>query len=166
MKVSLIVAMGKNREIGKNNDLLWHLPADMQFFKNTTKDNIVVMGRKNWESIPIKYRPLPNRLNIVLTKNTAFKAEGAEVFYDLETVFNTYSNDKRTCFIIGGAQVYQLALASGKVNELFITHVNSSFDADTFFPNIDLSNWKSSIILSQEKNEKHPYGFIVKHYKT
>ena len=84
MQIQLIVAMDSERGIGKNNDLMWHLAADMRFFKETTSGHIVVMGRKNWDSIPTKYRPLSNRENVVLTRNTDFSAEGATVFHSLE----------------------------------------------------------------------------------
>src|SRR5690554_2320548 len=109
MKCALIAAIGKHREIGKDNDLLWHLPRDMQFFKETTQGHVVVMGRKNWESIPEKFRPLPNRKNIVLSKNTDFKAEGAILIHDIREL-NQHLEANQKCFIIGGAQIYQLAL--------------------------------------------------------
>jgi dihydrofolate reductase len=164
MKKSLIVAMGKNREIGKNNDLLWHLPKDMQFFKRTTEGHIVVMGRKNWDSIPLRFRPLANRENIVLTRNGNLELEGAKVFTNLNDIYTTFASDERICFIIGGAQVYQLALEKNDIDELYITHVDESFDADTFFPELDLSAWKSEELFKQEKDEKHPYSFVVKRY--
>lgn len=166
MKVALIVAMGENREIGKDNDLLWHIPRDMRFFKETTQGHIVVMGRKNWDSIPLKYRPLSDRRNIVLTRNANFSAEGAEVFYQLDDVFSKLSQEENTpiCFIIGGAQVYDIALQSGKVEEMYISHVQASFDADTFFPDVDLTEWNQEVVLEQEKDEKNPFAFVVKRY--
>lgn len=164
MKKSLIVAMGKNREIGKNNDLLWHLPSDMRFFKNTTEGHIVVMGRKNWDSIPVRYRPLANRENVVLTRNTSLQLDGAIISSDIEEVYEKYEHDERTCFIIGGAQVYDLAIQRNDIDELFITHVDADFDADTFFPEIALENWKSELLFTQEVDEKHPYAFVVKRY--
>jgi len=81
MKVSLIVAIDLEGGIGKNNDLMWHLPSDMKFFKETTKNQIVVMGRKNFDSIPEKYRPLPNRLNVILTRNKNFTADNCLVYH-------------------------------------------------------------------------------------
>ena len=101
MKVSLIVAMDKNRGIGKNNDLMWHLPNDMRFFKETTAHQLVVMGRKNYDSIPEKYRPLPNRKNIILTRNSNFKAKDCDVFYSLDDALVAYANEaEKTIFII------------------------------------------------------------------
>ena len=164
MKKSLIVAMGNNREIGKNNDLLWHLPMDMRFFKDTTEGHIVVMGRKNWDSIPERFRPLSNRENIVLTRNSTLKLDGATVFSSLSDVYQAYEKDERICFIIGGAQVYQLALEKEDIDELYITHVDADFDADTFFPAIDLSTWQSEVLFHHEKDQKHPYSFVVKRY--
>lgn len=166
MKVSLIVATGKNGEIGKNNDLIWHLPEDMRFFKETTEGHIVVMGRKNWDSIPLKYRPLSNRENVVLTRTEGYSAEGARVFNDLSATLDFYNQQKeeRTCFIIGGAQVYQLALDAGVVEEMYITHIDEDFDADTFFPNVDFSEWNVEVVKIHEIDGKNPHAFVVKRY--
>ena len=166
MKVSLIVATGQNGEIGKNNDLIWHLPADMKFFKDTTEDHIVIMGRRNWDSIPRKYRPLVGRENVVLTRSEDYSAEGATVFNDLKAALSFYnqSSERRTCFIIGGAQVYQLALDAGCVEEMYITHIDEEFDADTYFPKVDFSEWKSDVVMEHSHDEKNPYAFTVKRY--
>ena len=100
--------MDANRGIGKNNDLMWHLPNDMKFFKEKTTDNIVVMGRKNYESIPEKYRPLPNRENVILTRNKDFKAEGCIVLHSFDELLQHYENEEdRTMFIIGGGEIYK-----------------------------------------------------------
>jgi len=164
MEYSLIVAVGENNEIGKNNDLLWHLPRDMKFFKDTTAGEIVVMGRKNWESIPERFRPLPNRDNIVLTRNSDYKAEGATLIKEFSDIHDAVKDDHKTCFIIGGAQIYDIALQDGSVKEMFITHVHASFDADTYFPAIDLENWQQEVILRFEKDEKNPHSFTIKRY--
>ena len=132
--------MDANRGIGKNNDLMWHLPNDMKFFKEKTTDNIVVMGRKNYESIPEKYRPLPNRENVILTRNKDFKAEGCIVLHSFDELLQYYENEEdRTMFIIGGGEIYKEALKKDIVDEMYITKVNKSFNADTFFPEIDLT---------------------------
>ncbi|MGB1517746.1 MAG: dihydrofolate reductase [Crocinitomicaceae bacterium] len=103
MKVSLIVAVDAESGIGKDNDLMWHLPKDMKFFKDKTSGQIVVMGRKNYESIPKRFRPLPKRENVVLTKNKDFEAEGCKVFHSLNECLIAYENEEeRTVFIIGG----------------------------------------------------------------
>lgn len=166
MKTALIVAMGKNGEIGYNNDLLWHLPRDMKFFKETTTGHVVVMGRKNWDSIPERFRPLKDRENVILTRNADFKLSDAITFTSFKEVVDKYfdKEDTRTCFIIGGAQIYDLALTSNKIEELFITHVDESFKADTCFPEIDLNQWNSEVLLRHEKDAKNPYSFTIKRY--
>jgi len=165
MKYSIIVAVGKNGEIGKNNDLLWHLPNDMRFFKQTTEGHAVIMGRKNWESIPEKYRPLSNRNNIVLTQNSNYEVPGAEKIHSLKDLKSLdISNGKDKIFIIGGAQVYKLALEELTITELFVTHVNSHFEADTFFPELNWNDWQNETILTQEQDQRHPYSFEVKRY--
>lgn len=165
MKCTLIVAMGKHREIGKDNDLLWKLPRDMKFFKETTEGHTVVMGRKNWESIPEKFRPLPNRKNIVISRNPDYKAEGAVLISDLKEIpdhFNVDSDKK--CFIIGGAQIYQLALEQDLIDEMYITHVDETFEADTYFPFVNWEGWVEEDIIGHEKDEKNPHSFIVTKY--
>ncbi|MEN9303236.1 MAG: hypothetical protein RL264_1665 [Bacteroidota bacterium] len=165
MKVALIVAMDKQRGIGKNNDLMWHLPVDMQFFKEKTKGQIVVMGRKNYDSIPEKFRPLPGRLNVVLTRNTDFTAENCLVFHSLNDCLAHFSEEKeRTVFIIGGGEIYKMALEANCVNELFITQVDATFGADTFFPSFEEKDWKIEQIGKQEADERHECAFQFLHY--
>jgi dihydrofolate reductase len=167
MKVSLIVAMDSKRGIGKNNDLMWHLPMDMNFFKETTKNHIVVMGRKNYDSIPEKFRPLPNRLNVVLTRNKDFQADNCIVFNSLDECFDYFKNEiERKVFIIGGGEIYKMALESNRLDELFITYVDGVFDADTYFPEFEEIRWKSEIIGEQIVDEKHANSFqIVRYFK-
>lgn len=165
MKVALIVAIDNERGIGKNNDLMWHLPADMQFFKATTSGHIVVTGRKNYDSIPERFRPLPNRENAVLTRNSQYEAPGATLFSSLEDCLAHYSNEtERTVFIIGGGQIYKEALAANVVDELYITHVQGTFGADTFFPEIEANAWNSEIVSKHPVDEKHAYGFEILKY--
>lgn len=166
MKVALIVAMDEQQGIGKNNDLMWHLPADMKFFKTTTTDQIVVMGRKNYESIPERFRPLPNRENVVLTRNANYEAPNCIVFHDLSAVIEHYQSqqEQRIVFIIGGGQIYEEALKMEYIEEMFITHVHHNYDADTFFPNFDKTNWQISTIHEQAADEKNAVSFTIKHY--
>lgn len=165
MKVSLIVAMDLERGIGKNNDLMWHLPADMKFFKETTSGHIVVMGRKNFESIPERFRPLPNRENVVLTRSKDYVAEGCEIFHSMDACLDYYkSEEERTVFIIGGGEIYRLALESEVVEEMYITHVNKTYDAETFFPDFDLKSWSVETIMEYPKDEKHEASFTVVRY--
>ncbi len=166
MNIIIIVAMDANRGIGKNNDLMWHLPTDMKFFKEKTTDNIVVMGRKNFESIPEKYRPLPNRENVILTRNKEYKAEGCLVFHSLADVLKHYENEEdRNMFIIGGGEIYKEALKKDIVDEMFITKVNKTYDADTFFPEINLRDWRRSKILTNPEDKDHEAEFDIWKYE-
>lgn len=165
MKVSLIVAMDLEKGIGKNNDLMWHLPADMKFFKETTSGHVVIMGRKNYDSIPVKFRPLPNRENVVLTRNTNYSAEGCLVFNSLEACLEHYKNEtEKTIFIIGGGEIYKKALEINCVDEMYISHVNKIYGADTFFPDFDLKKWNVETIFSHEKDDKNEVSFTVIKY--
>jgi len=165
MKVALIVAMDVDRGIGKDNDLMWHLPADMKFFKETTSGHIVVLGRKNYESIPEKFRPLPNRENAVLTRNRDFKAEGAVVFYSLEECLAHYATEsERTVFIIGGGEIYRQAMELNVIDEMYITHVHQTYNADTFFPEFDIANWNIESIFTHAQDEKNEARFEVVKY--
>lgn len=158
--------MDNERGIGKNNDLMWHLPADMKFFRETTTGHIVVMGRKNWDSIPEKFRPLPNRENVVLTRNTNYIASGARVFHSLQDCLSYFSGeDQKDIFIIGGGEIYRQALDLNCIDEMYITHVDAVYGADTFFPEFDVDKWTVRELLNWEKDEKNEAGFVVKHYK-
>ena len=133
MMVSIIVAVAENNVIGKNNDLIWHLPKDMQFFKQTTLHHHIITGRKNYISIPVKFRPLANRTNIVLTRQQDFPEEGCVVLNSLEAAIKfAKQNNENEVFIIGGGQIYKEALEKNLVDKLYVTHVHHSFDGDTF----------------------------------
>jgi dihydrofolate reductase len=165
MEVQLIVAMDEQRGIGKNNDLMWHLPADMKFFKETTLGHIVIMGRKNWDSIPEKYRPLANRENVVLTRNSDFKLDNALVFHSLEAALEHYRQEKeRIVFIIGGGEIYRQALVLNCVHVMYITHVEGNYGADTFFPEISENEWQISVLDHMPKDDKHQSDFTIKKY--
>jgi len=164
MKLALIVAFDQNFGIGKDNDLMWHLPHDMAFFKETTKDQIVVMGRKNFESIPPKFRPLPHRENVIITRNKEFHTPSCLVFNDLQKAISHFQNDPRTLFIIGGGEIYSLAMKTLVLDTLYITKVHHVFDADTFFPSFDESQWKITTLFEQPIDEKHSHGFTVYRY--
>lgn len=123
------------------------------------------MGRKNYDSIPEKYRPLPNRLNVILTRNKGFKAENCLVFNSLNECLDHFKDEKeRKVFIIGGGEIYKMALDSNVLNEMYITYVDGFFDADTFFPEFDENKWKNQIISEQSIDEKHKYGFVIKKF--
>jgi dihydrofolate reductase len=163
--LSMIAALDAAKGIGKNNDLMWNLPADMQFFKDTTKGHVVIMGRKNYESIPEKYRPLPGRKNVILSRQKDFNAPGCSVYTSLEDCLaNLNLEYGQKAFIIGGAQIYALALDSNLVQEIFLTHIKKVYGADTFFPNIDVSKYIKTRILEQTVDAKHEAAFEVYHY--
>jgi len=163
MKVSLIVAVSENGVIGKDNDLIWHLPKDMKFFKETTQDHHVIMGRKNFESIPHKFRPLPNRTNVIITRQSDYKAEGCLVVNSVEeSIEIAKQNGDTEPFIIGGGQIYKIALEQNLVDRIYLTRIHHPFEGDTFFPELN-SDWeelKREDRYADEKN-KHNYSFIV-----
>ena len=139
---SIIVAISENNGIGKDNDLLWYLPSDMRFFRKTTLGHCVITGRKNYESIPEKYRPLAKRTNIIVTRNANYKADGAVVKNSLEEALEfAKSENESEVFIIGGGQIYKEAMGKNVIDKMYVTHVAKNYDADTFFPEIELSNW-------------------------
>ena len=146
---SIIVAVGKNREIGKGNKLLWHIPEDLKNFKEITTGKTVIMGRKNFESIG---RPLPNRKNIVLSKNgdkESFEQKGIKLYQNLENLIADYKNYEEEIFIIGGEQIYREFMQKGLVRRLYISYIEfSDSEADAYFPKIDYDNWK----IIKEKN--------------
>jgi dihydrofolate reductase len=161
MEIVLIAAMDQHRAIGYNNQLPWHLPDDLRFFKEKTQGGIVVMGRKTYESLG---RPLPNRRNIVLTRQTDWQAKGAEVAHDWQQL-------KQSCeaagigklWIIGGAEIYALTL--NDATQMFITHVDTTLtQADAFFPEWSSWGWLDKTIDRHEADEKHTYAFKHVHY--
>jgi len=136
MTLSLIAAVARNRAIGKGNQLLWHEPQDQKHFRQTTMGCPVVMGRKTWESLPPRFRPLPGRRNIVVTRDAAWRAEGAEAATSLDTAL-ALAADASKVFVIGGGELYALALP--RADELVLTEIDVAFDGDVFFP-----PWRSS----------------------
>jgi len=165
MEVILIVAIAKpNNGIGKANDLLWHLPADMKFFRSQTTGFPVITGRKNYESIPEKFRPLPNRENIVITRQD-ITYENTDVCSSIEDALRiAKSYKKNKDYIKGGGQIYKQCLESNLIDKLVITWVDAELDADVFFPQIDESTWT---ITSEEKHnsdEKNTYSYAFTEY--
>ncbi len=158
MKISMIAAVAKNRVIGKDNDLVWHLPDDMKFFKDTTKDHVVIMGRKNFESLPPKWKPLPNRTNLIISRNAKYDALGCKVFTSLEACLEyvkTLNQDE--IFIIGGGQIYKLGLELA--DRMYITEIDAEFDGDAFFPEWDKSLWNEVSRKHHAKDERHEFAF-------
>jgi dihydrofolate reductase len=158
MKISLIAALTQNRVIGRNNDLPWHLPDDMKYFMQTTKQHHVVMGRKNYESIPEKFRPLPNRTNIVVTRQINFIASNCIVVNSLDKAIDiAKANNEQELFIIGGAEIYNLAMP--KADRLYLTEIKTSLAGDTYFPNFDKSDWEEISRKPHLQDERHIYSF-------
>jgi dihydrofolate reductase len=137
--LALIAAVARNRVIGNDNQLLWHIPEDMRHFRETTRGKPVIMGRKTWESLPDSFRPLPGRLNIVVSRNRAYRAEGAELAASLDEAV-TKAGAATEIFVIGGAELYRQAMPiAGK---LYITEINADFTGDSVFPEIDVAKWQ------------------------
>lgn len=157
MLLSSIVATGLNNEIGKDNKLLWHLPADLKFFKSTTMGSPIIMGRKTFESIG---RVLPGRKNIIISRNTELKIEGAEVYSSFEEMIKNCNVEK--AFIIGGAEIYKLSMPH--VNEIYRTLVKSKFEADTFFPEIKSNEFE--LVWEEEhfKDEKNNFDYTYQKF--
>ena len=162
MRIILIAAVADNGVIGKDNDLVWSLPDDMSFFKASTRGRHVIMGRKNYESIPHKYRPLPGRTNIILSRNSEYDASSAKLSPSLESALDTARNAGETdCFIIGGGQIYKIALELDVVDTMYITHVHGTPKGDAFFPEFDSSLWKMRVIDDHPADERHEFSFTI-----
>ena len=135
-KIVLIAAMAKNRIIGRNNQLIWHIPMDLRHFKKLTTGHVVVMGRKTFQSIG---RPLPNRTTVVITRNPEFKPEGAYVFHSLTEALETFS-DRNLIYIAGGADLYRQALPIA--HQMEITLIDRNYEGDASFPDWAEDQWK------------------------
>ncbi len=138
--VSLIAAVGANGAIGKDNGLLWKIPEDMAYFKATTLGRPVIMGRKTWESLPERFRPLPGRHNIVVSRNAAYTASGASLCLSLEAALAAAGPGE--VFIMGGAELYALSLPVA--DRLYLTRVDDAPAADAFFPEVSPAQWREA----------------------
>lgn len=165
MEVKLIVARGANGAIGKDNDLIWKLPRDMRFFTETTKGSIVVMGRKNWDSIPVKYRPLVGRENVVITRNSGFSHPDCKVFSSIEESLHHYAEDQRDLYVIGGGQIYHYCLENDLIDVMYITEVRETFEADVYFSEFNESDWNKELIMEHPIDEKHKHAFDIYRYR-
>lgn len=146
--MNLIVAVDRNWAIGKNNQLIWHIPADMKFFRETTKNNIVIMGRKTLESFP-QGQPLANRVNIVITRNPSYKVKGAVVVHSVEEAVEEAKKYEGEIFVIGGESIYRAMLPY--CDTAYITKIDHAYDADTFFPDLDADpQWKMTKISEEQ----------------
>ncbi len=155
MTISLVVAASENNAIGKNNQLIWHLPNDLKFFKNTTWGFPVIMGRKSFESVN---KPLPGRTNIVITTNPDWKAETVIVVNNLkDAIQKAAETNSKQIFIIGGGEIYKQSMDIA--DSIYITRVHADLEGDTFFPLIDESKWKLTSNQDFEADEKHAYSY-------
>ncbi|TYQ00370.1 dihydrofolate reductase [Tenacibaculum adriaticum] len=156
--ITIIAAIGKNNALGKNNDLIWHLPADLKRFKKVTSGHHILMGRNTFESIG---KPLPNRTTIIITRNNNYFVDGCLIANSLNDAIDLAREDEEV-FIIGGAQIYKQAIKNSLVEKLDITYVHEEFEADVYFPEIDLTVWEEVArenFKADEKN-KHDYSFV------
>ncbi|HEX4104413.1 MAG TPA: dihydrofolate reductase [Candidatus Paceibacterota bacterium] len=164
MNISLIGAMGKNREFGLGDQLPWHLPDDLKHFKALTRGHTVIMGRKTYESIG---KPLPDRKNIIITRNKDFKADGCVVVGSMEEALAETKNDPagndRKVFVIGGAEIYKLALPYAQ--KIYLTLVDASPKADKYFPEFGEKEWRLIKEESHARDEKHPHAFVFREYE-
>ena len=158
--ITLIAAIGKNYELGKDNDLIWHLPADLKRFKKVTSGHHILMGRNTFESIG---KPLPNRTSVIITRNKNYFKDGCLIANSIQEAIDLVDNNE-DAFIIGGAQIYKQALESNLVDKLDITVVHENFEADVFFPRIDKSIWKEISREDFKADEKNKYNYSFVSY--
>ena len=158
MAISMIAAVGKNLELGKNNDLIWHFKEDMKFFKETTMGHPVIMGRKTFESLP---KALPGRKNIVISANPEYKADGAEVVTSVEEAIKLAETEDTDAFVIGGGRIYNEFLPYA--DNLYLTEINAECpDADTYFPDFNKSDYIKEIINFYDVDGTEFYHVIYK----
>lgn len=154
----MIAAIAENNTLGKNNELVWHLPNDFKRFKELTTGHYIIMGRKTFESFP---KPLPNRTHIIITRQPDYKADGCIVTDSIENAIKLCSNEQ-DCYIIGGGEIYELALPFA--DKLEITRVHENFDGDAFFPDIKKSEWVLHESKANSKDDKHAYNYTYETY--
>lgn len=159
--ISLIAAIGRNNELGKGNTLLWDMPADMKHFRDTTALHAVIMGRKTFESIG---KPLPNRRNIVITRDANYKQSGVEIVHSFAEALDLFSDQKEEIFVIGGGELYKQSIAVA--DRLYITHIDAEYkDADAFFPEIIPIVWNEISHEEHKKDEKNPFNYTFSVYE-
>ena len=151
--ITIIAAAATNNALGKDNDLIWHLSDDLKRFKKLTSGHAIIMGRKTFESFP---KALPKRTNIVITRDTTYTAENAMITHSIEEALSLAKNDPQP-FIIGGGEIYRQSM--NIADRIELTRVHHDFEADTYFPEIDLNIWKEINREDHFKDEKHPYDF-------
>ena len=158
-RVCLIAAMAENRAIGLDNALPWRLPADLKHFRKMTTGHHVIMGRRNYESIG---KPLPDRTNIVVTRNPNYRASGCLVVHSVEAALAAVPNDLEI-FVIGGAEIYRQTLDRAEC--LYLTLVHAHIQGDTYFPEFDLNRWNEVDRQRHEADEKNPHAYTFLTYR-
>ena len=156
--IIMIAAVAENNALGKNNELVWHLPNDFKRFKSLTTNHHIIMGRKTFESFP---KPLPNRVHVVITRQTDYNPEGCIVVDSIEKAI-AVCPENEDLYIIGGGEIYNLALPFSDIIE--ITKVHHTFEADTFFPEINKSEWQLVETEENFKDEKHLFDYTYETY--
>ena len=158
MRISAIVAMANNRVIGKDNDIPWYLPADLKYFKKITLGHHIIMGRKCFDSIG---RPLPKRTNVIVTRNPFYVSSGCLVTHSLEEALEVAEENHETeAFIIGGAQIYELAMPI--IDRLYLTEVDIEVSGDVLFPELDMEDWTLVSEEAHKADEKNEYDYVFK----
>ena len=158
--ITLIAAIAKNNALGKDNDLIWHLPADLKRFKKVTTGHPILMGRNTFESIG---KPLPNRTSIIITRNNNYFVDGCLIANSIEQAIEL--TEGKDAFIIGGAQIYKDALEQDLVDRLDITLLHHEFEADAFFPEINMEIWKEVAREDFKADEKNKYDYSFVSYE-
>ncbi|CAM1371321.1 Dihydrofolate reductase [Tenacibaculum litoreum] len=158
--ITLIAAIAKNNALGKDNDLIWHLPADLKRFKKVTTGHPILMGRNTFESIG---KPLPNRTSIIITRKNNYFIDGCLIANSIEQAIEL--TEGKDAFIIGGAQIYKDALEQNLVDRLDITLLHHEFEADAFFPEIDMEIWKEVAREDFKADEKNKYDYSFVSYE-
>ncbi len=156
--LTIIAAAGENNALGKDNGLVWHLPDDFKRFRKLTTGHHIIMGRKTFESFP---QPLPDRTHVVITRKDNFKKEGIVTVHSLERAID-FSKGDSEAFVIGGGEIYKMAIEVADKIEL--TRIHGTFEADTFFPEINEENWELVKEELHEKDERHKYAFTYLTY--
>ncbi len=152
MTITIVVAIAQNHAIGKDNKLLWHLPTDLKHFKNITTGGTVIMGRKTYDSVG---KPLPNRRNIIITRQS-IDIDGCEVVNSLDAALALCKTEQEV-FIVGGAEIYKMAMSV--TNRIYLTIVHHNFEADTYFPEIEPDKWTETAREDHQPHEKHKYAY-------
>lgn len=165
MIISVIAAVAENGVIGKDGKLPWNLPSDMKFFQRTTLNHHVISGRKSYESIAPSFRPLRNRVNIVVTRDKEYEAPGAIVCHSLDEALRiAKESDDKEVFLIGGGQLYAEAFDKGIVNRVYLTTVHADVEGDTYFPDMG-EGWKKVWSEKHKADENHQYAFTLAVYQ-